>query len=157
MGVSGNIRQDREARFIEGVGAFIRRDFETMARTMRPDLEMHLPGSSWLAGTYRGPEEVGRCLLGLRQVLESSEDHVTFVHEADRMVVEHDIRLHGPLHDVEMRFSVAMEYDEDERIASVTVEPEDRGLFDHIVQTALLSFDASRFAGAERPRPSIWP
>ena len=111
---------------------------------MRPDVEMHLPGSSWLAGTYRGPEEVGRCILALRQVLESTEDHVTFTHDDGRMVVEHKIGLHGPLHDIEMTFSVAMVYDADERICLVDVEPADRGLFDHVLQTALLAFDTPR-------------
>lgn len=146
MESSATLRKDREARFIEGVGAFIRRDLGALARTMRPDVEMRLPGGSWLAGTYRGPEEVGRCILALRQVLESSEDNVTFVHEDDRMVVGHDIRLHGPSHDVEMTFSVSIGYDADERIATIAVDPADPGLFDHVVQTSLLAFDASRFA-----------
>jgi hypothetical protein len=146
METSSSIHQDREARFLEGVGAIIRRDFDGMRRTMRPDVVMRLPGSSWLAGTYEGPEEVGRCILGLRHVLESSEDFATFSHHDDTMVVTHDIKLHGPLHDLEMRFSVAIGYDEDERIASVDVEPADRGLFDHVLQTALLGLDASRFA-----------
>jgi hypothetical protein len=146
MEVSSALQREREGRFIEGVGAFIRRDFEAIEAAIRPDVVMRLPGSSWLAGTYRGPEEVGRCILGLRHVLESSEDRVTFVHHPDRMVVEHEIRLHGPLHDLEMSFSVALGYDEDGRIVSVDVEPADRGLFDHVLQTALLGFDASRFA-----------
>lgn len=146
MDVSSELQREREGRFIESVGAFIRRDFEAMGEAMHPDVVMRLPGSSWLAGSHRGPEEVGRCIRGLRQVLESSEDRVTFVHHEDRMLVEHDIRLHGPLHDLEMRFSVAIGYDADERIASVDVEPADRGLFDHVLQTALLALDASRFA-----------
>jgi ketosteroid isomerase-like protein len=140
------LRKDREARFIEGVGAFIRRDLEALARTMRPDVTMRLPGGSWLAGTYHGPEEVGRCILALRQVLESSEDNVTFVHEDHRMVVGHDIRLHGPSHDIEMTFSISMDYDADERVTTIEVHPADPGLFDHVVQTSLLAFDASRFA-----------
>lgn len=146
MEVSSSLRQDREARFIEGVGAFIRRDFDSLERTMRPDVAMRLPGTSWLSGTYRGPEQVGRCILGLRQVLESSEDRVTFLHEDDRMVVGHEIRIHGPLHDVEMSFSIAIGYDPDERIANIAVQPADPGLFDHILKTALLAFDSSRFA-----------
>jgi hypothetical protein len=146
MEVSAELQRERETRFIEGVGAFIRRDFEAMERAMRPDVVMRLPGSSWLAGTYRGPEEVARCILGLRHVLESSEDHATFVHHDDRMVVHHDIRLHGPLHDLEMSFSVAIGYDTDERVVSVDVEAADPGLFDHVLQTAILAPDSSRFA-----------
>jgi ketosteroid isomerase-like protein len=34
--------------------AFIRRDFSVIDETMRPDVTLELPGSSWLAGTYRG-------------------------------------------------------------------------------------------------------
>jgi ketosteroid isomerase-like protein len=146
MEASGTLHEALESRFIEGVAAFIRRDFEALGRTMHPDVVMHLPGSSWLAGTYRGPEEVGRCILGLRHVLESTEDRVSFAHEVDRMVVQHDIRLHGPLHDLEMRFAVAIGYDDDERIVSVDVEPADGGLFDHVLQTALVAFEASRFS-----------
>jgi hypothetical protein len=62
------------------------------------------------------------------------------------MVVTHDSVVHGPLHDLDMTFSVAIGYDEDERIVRVDVEPADPGLFDHVLQTALLAFDASRLA-----------
>lgn len=146
METGNSHHREREARFLDGVGAFIRRDFDAMERTMHPDVVMHLPGSSWLAGTYRGPEEVGRCILGLRYVLESSEDRATFSHQDDSMVVTHDIRLHGPLHDLDMTFSVTLRFDTDERIVRVDVEAADPGLFDHVVQTALLATDSPHLA-----------
>jgi len=30
----------------------MRRDFDAIERSMRPDVVIELPGSSWLAGTY---------------------------------------------------------------------------------------------------------
>jgi hypothetical protein len=146
MEIASSLHREREARFLEGVGAFIRRDFDTLRRTMHPEVVMRLPGSSWLAGTYRGPEEVGRCILGLRHVLESSEDLASFAHEDDTMVVTHDIRLHGPLHDLEMTFSISIGFDEQGRMVTVDVAAADPGLFDHVLQTALLAVDASRLA-----------
>jgi hypothetical protein len=146
MEVSDSLRQQREARFREGVEAFIRRDFNAFDRAMRPDVVMQLPGTSWLAGTYQGPEEVIRCILGLRQVLDSTEDNVSFFHAEDRLIVNHEIRVHSPRHDIEMVFSVSITFDADERVGSIMVEPEDLGLFDHVLKTALMAFDASRFA-----------
>ena len=146
MELASTHHHEREARFLDGVGAFIRRDFEALEGAMHPDIVMRLPGSSWLAGTYRGPEEVGRCILGLRRVLESSEDRATFSHRGDTMVVTHDIRLHGPQHDLEMTFSVAIGFDADERMVSVDVEAADPGMFDHVLQTAILAVDDPRLA-----------
>jgi hypothetical protein len=145
MEVSSSLRREREARFIEGVRAFIRRDFDALERTMRPDVVLRLPGSSWLAGTYRGPEEVGRCILGLRQVLDSAEDRVSYLHEGDQMIATHEIGVHGPFHDLKMTFSVGISFDSDERVSTISIEPADLGLFDHVLKTALLAFDASRF------------
>jgi hypothetical protein len=45
-----------------------------------------------------------------------------------------------------MTFSISMDYDADERVTTIEVHPADPGLFDHVVQTSLLAFDASRFA-----------
>jgi hypothetical protein len=146
METSERLRREREARFIEGVGAFIRRDFEVMEKTMRPDVVMRLPGWSWLAGTYRGPEEVGRCILSLRQVLESNEDRISFRHDEDRMIVTHEIQLHGALHHIDMTFTVWVSYDSDERVNSISVEPADLGLFDHVVKSSLVASNSSRFA-----------
>jgi ketosteroid isomerase-like protein len=144
--MSEGLSQQREERFIEGVGAFMRRDFAALEALWRPDVLMHLPGSSWLAGTYRGPEDVGRCILGLRQVLDTSERQLSFLHERDHMIVSHRLTLHGPSHEVEMSFAIAVSYHPDGRMASVSVEPEDLGLFDHVLGSALTTFGSTRTA-----------
>jgi hypothetical protein len=131
----------REGRFLDGVGAFMRRDFEALGRTMNPDIEMVFPGTSWLAGTYRGAEQVMRCILALRHVLDSNDDRISFLHEGGRMVVRHDITLHGPLHEVEMTFLIHLSFDTDGRVKSVGVEPEDLRLFDHVLSTAMRAVD----------------
>jgi len=146
METSERLRREREARFIDGVGAFIRRDFEAIERTMRPDVVMRMPGWSWLAGSYHGPEEVGRCILSLRRVLESSEDRVSFFHDADRMTVTHEIKLHGAFHHIDMAFTIGISYDADERVQTISVEPADLGLFDHVLKSSLLTTDSSRLA-----------
>lgn len=136
MNVAEELTNDREARFLQGVSAFIRRDFRRLEAAMHPDIVMHVPGRSWLAGTYRGLEGVSRCIVGMRQVLESNRDDVSYLHEAERMVVTHRIALHGPMHHIDMTFLVGISYDADERVTAVSVEPEDLGLFDHVVNTA---------------------
>jgi hypothetical protein len=136
MDVSIDVRERREAWFLEGVDNFLRRDFEAMERTMDPHIVMQLPGGSWLAGTYRGPEEVGRCILGLRQVLATSRSDVSYLHERDRMVVTHKVAVQGPRHEIEMTFIVAISFGPDDRVTAVSVEPTDLGLFDHVVNTA---------------------
>jgi hypothetical protein len=132
---------ERESRFLEGVGAFMRRDFQTLGRTMVDDIEMVFPGTSWLSGTYRGAESVMRCILALRDVLDSNEDRISFVHDDDRMIVRHDITLHGPLHEIEMAFLVKLAFDPAGRVRSVVVEPEDLRLFDHVLSTAMKAAD----------------
>jgi len=122
----------------------MRRDFAALEQLWRPDVLMRLPGTSWLAGSYRGADEVGRCILGLRQVLDTSERQISFLHERHHMIVSHRLTLHGPSHEVEMSFAIAVSYHPDGRMASVIVEPEDLGLFDHVLGSALTSFGSSR-------------
>lgn len=111
---------------------------------MRSDVLTHLPGSSSLAGTYRGLEEVGRCVLGLRHVLDSSEDHIiTFLHEGDQMIVRHDIVVHGPKHQVGITLLIRFRFGADGKSESISVEPSDLGLFDHVLNVALKDSEAS--------------
>ena len=137
-------RHDREGRVLDGMRAFVRRDFDTFGRSMRPDVEMRLPGTSWLAGVYRGPEAVARCILGLRDVLRSTEERVRFRHGDDHVVMEHDVTLRGPLHEVAMTFTVTVSYDTDERVRAISVEPADLGLFDHVLKSSLVAAESSR-------------
>lgn len=137
------LQAQREAQFIDDIGAFVRRDFEAIDRKMNPGVVMQLPGSSWLAGTYRGFEEVGRCILGLRHVLDSNEDRVTFLHEGDQMIVRHVITVHGPKHQVDMTLLVRVRFGADGKAESISVEPGDLGLFDHVLNVALKDSAAS--------------
>ena len=138
-----DLQAQREAQFVQDVGAFVRRDFEAIERKMRSDVVMQLPGSSWLAGTYRGLEEVGRCVLGLRHVLDSSEDRISFLHEGDQMIVRHDIMVHGPKHQVAMMLLIRFRFGADGKSESISVEPSDLGLFDHVLNVALRDSAAS--------------
>ena len=90
------VQQEREAQFARNMDAFIRRDFSVIDETMRPDVTLELPGSSWLAGTYRGLEAVSRGVIALRQVFNSDKRLVTS----------------GPRHEVEMNLGVRIGYDE---------------------------------------------
>lgn len=137
------LQERREAQFIANMGAFMRRDFATIEAAWRPDVMMEMPGSSWLAGTHRGMTDVSRCVLGLRQVLASEDRRTTFLHEGDQMIVRHDIMVHGPEHVVEMTLRVRVRYDEEGKAEAISLEPDDLGLFDHVVNTALRNSQAS--------------
>jgi len=132
-----SVQDEREAQFIQNMRAFMRRDFAAFDGTMRSDVIIELPGSSWLAGTHRGYEEVSRCILGLRQVLDSEEKRITFLHEGDQMLVRQDIMVHGPMHEVEMGLRVRVRFDQDGKAEAISVEPDDLGLFDHVLNTVL--------------------
>jgi ketosteroid isomerase-like protein len=137
-------RHEREGRLLDGVRAFARRDLDPFGRAMRPDVEMRLPGTSWLAGVYRGPEAVTRCIVGLRDVLQSSADRVRFRHTDDQVVMEHEVTLRGRFHEVTMTFSVTVTYDDDEHVRTIAVEPADLGLFDHVLKTSLVASQVAR-------------
>lgn len=133
----------RESQFIQNMGAFMRQDFAAFDGTMRSGVVMVLPGSSSLAGMHRGYEEVSRCILGLRQVLDSEKKRITFLHEGDQMIVRHDIMVHGPSRDMDMTLRVKVRYDEEGKVQTIFVEPDNLGLFDHVLNTALRDTAAS--------------
>jgi hypothetical protein len=131
------VQSAREAQFLEGIRAFMYRDFATLTDSMRPDVAMDFPGSSWLAGSHEGFDEVSRCIIGLRQVLGSEEGHISFLHESDQMIVRHDVGVHGPEHDVNMALRVRIRYDDEGRARSISVEPDDLPLFDYVLNTMM--------------------
>jgi ketosteroid isomerase-like protein len=137
------VQTQHEAQFVQNVGAFMRRDFETIEATWRPDVVMEMPGTSWLAGTHRGLKDVSSCVLGLRQVLASEDRRTTFIHEHDQMIVRHDVMVHGPEHVAEMTLRVRLRYDREGKVESIDLEPEDLGLFDHVLNTTLRNPRAS--------------
>lgn len=135
---------DREAIFAELLAAFGRRDHDVIRAAMRPDVVLELEGSSPLAGTYRGLDEVGPLVVALRMVLDTGRSSVSFLHEGDQMIVRHQVSVHGPSHAAEMVLRQRITFDgRTGKLARITVEPQDAGLFDYVVHTALGSGEAS--------------
>jgi ketosteroid isomerase-like protein len=131
------IRSDREAQFIKSMAAFMRRDFAVIEDSMRSDVVMELPGSSWLAGSHQGFEDVSRCILGLRQVLSSEHQQISFLHQGDQMIVRHGSLVRGPEHEVEMALRVKVRYDDVGKASAISLEPDDLALFDHVLNSRL--------------------
>ena len=93
------LNSDREAIFAELLAAFGRRDDDVILATMSRDVVLELQGTSALAGTYRGIDEVGRFVSQLRWVLETGSDEVSFEHDGDQMLIRHKVAVHGPQRD----------------------------------------------------------
>jgi ketosteroid isomerase-like protein len=137
---------DRECLFAELLAAFGRRDHAVIRAAMRPDVVLVLPGSSPLAGTHRGIAEVGHFVVALRTVLQTgrNDGQISFLHEGDQMVVRHQVSVLGPQHTAEMVLRQRFTFDgKSGKLASITVEPEDEGLFDYVVRSALGNAKAS--------------
>jgi ketosteroid isomerase-like protein len=140
------LASDREGLFAELLAAFGRRDHAVIRAAMRPDVVLVLPGSSPLAGTHRGIAEVGRFVVALRMVLQTgrNDGQISFLHDGDDMIVRHQVSVLGPRHTAEMVLRQRFTFDgPGGKLASITVEPEDEGLFDYVVESALGTADAS--------------
>jgi ketosteroid isomerase-like protein len=140
------LHSDRECLFAELLAAFGRRDNDVIRAAMRPDVDLVLPGSSPLAGTHRGIAEVSRFVVALRMVLQTgrNDSQISFLHQGDQMVVRHQVSVLGPRHTAEMVLRQRFTFDgPGGKIVSITVEPEDEGLFDYVVQSALGNAEAS--------------
>lgn len=133
----------RESLFGRMVSAFMDKDYDAFREAMHENVVLELPGSSPLAGTHRGYEAVGRYLLALRHVLHSAEKPITYLHDGTVMVARHDIIVHGPQHEVEMALRITVAFDREGKADTITVEPDDPGLFDHVLRTALDDPEAS--------------
>ena len=132
------LNSDREAIFAELLAALARRDDGVILAAMSADVVLELPGTSALAGTYRGIDEVARVVSALRSVLDTGRHEVSFEHEGDQMLVRDQVSVHGPQHVAGMILVQRLTFDAPSgRIVSITVEPEDRGLFDYLVHTTL--------------------
>jgi hypothetical protein len=123
----------RETLFASLVLAFLERDFATIGQALREDVVLVLPGSSPFAGVHRGSEAVGRFLLGLRQFVISDEKALSYSHEGDELIASNDFLVHGPRHAVEMTMRVRVGFDHEGKISEVFAEPDDVGLFDHVI------------------------
>jgi hypothetical protein len=125
----------REAQFLSNMDAFLRHDFYSIDRTMRPDVTLTMPGTSWVAGSHSGHQSVSRVLLGLRTALRPEREGISFRHGEDQMIVLHSLTVSGPKHEAEMTISTWVRYDRDGRISSLDILPGDLPLFDHILTT----------------------
>lgn len=68
----------------------------------------------------------------------------SFSHEGEDMIVRHQVSVLGPRHTAEMVLRQRFTFDgPGGKLASITVEPEDEGLFDYVVESALGTADAS--------------
>jgi ketosteroid isomerase-like protein len=132
----GTSELGRETLFASLVLAFLERDFATIGQALREDVVLVLPGSSPFAGVHRGAEAVGRFLLGLRQFVISDEKALSYTHEGDELIASNDFLVHGPRHAVEMTMRVRVAFDREGKIGEVFAEPDDVGLFDHVIATA---------------------
>jgi ketosteroid isomerase-like protein len=131
------IQIEREGLFARLDSAFMRRDFVAFDRDVREDVILELPGSSWLAGTYQGREAFGRHIATLRGVLRSTDKPSLHLHEGDRMIVKHEMLVMGPTHIVEMALRIEVRFDDEGKVASSAVVPEDLRLFDHVANSTL--------------------
>jgi hypothetical protein len=131
------IQLEREALFARLVEAFVHRDFPVFDEAVREDVVARLPGSSRLAGTHNGREAFGQFVVGMRHVLWSSDKAPTYVHEGDQITVGYSTLVMGPKHQVEMILRIKMGFDDDGKVATCFVEPEDVGLFDHVANSTL--------------------
>ena len=130
------IQLDREATLVDLASAYQRRDLPVFEAAVSPDMALTLAGTSRLAGTYHGYDSFGRYLEVLRGVLRSAGKPITFTHDENEMTFRQVMVVMGPDHDAEMTLVVTMRYDEDNRIQSFLVQPQDQGLFDHVVNTS---------------------
>jgi hypothetical protein len=132
------MQDDREALFERLSAAYQARDFATIERSLRPDVVLHIPGSSPFAGEHAGEEHVARLLVGLRQFLDPERRPIVFSHEGDVMIASQTVSISGPKHRVEMELKVLIRFDDEGRVAAAYVQPSDMGLFDHVIGAALL-------------------
>jgi len=130
----------REALYARLVRAFVERDFVTIEQAMREDVVLELPGSSPFSGTHVGYGAVDRYLVGMRHFMRSTEKPIAFDHEGTMMFATYETMVHGPRHLIDdMKLRVEITFDGEERISAVFIQPDDVGLFDHVITEVLRS------------------
>lgn len=78
------LNSDREAIFAALLAALGRRDDDVILTAMSRDVVLELTGTSVLAGTCRGIDEVRRFMSQLGWVLETGRQEVSFEHDGTR-------------------------------------------------------------------------
>jgi ketosteroid isomerase-like protein len=130
-------RRHREEAFTELVRAFARHDYEALEGGVRPDVELTLRGSSWLAGKYRGYAEFGQYVAGAALVLGPGGGQLSYHHDGAEMNVVHEFVV-GPTA-VRMPLHEVVTFDDEQLVASLLIRPWDQDLFDEAVNAFLAS------------------
>jgi ketosteroid isomerase-like protein len=144
------IQIEREQLFARISAAFAVRDFAAVVEGMRPDVELTLRGSSWLAGKYVGYDEFFQYVAGAAQVLGSTDGQLSYIHAGEEMTVVHEFRV-GPTA-VEMALHEVFTFDEESMITALLIRPWDQAKFDLAVNAFLASrtFDPLSSRAARR-------
>lgn len=130
--VSRETQAQREALFASVVSAFQSRDFAAMEAVLSEDAELMFAGSSELAGTYRGVEEIDRYLVAIRDIVRPNGKTIAYTHREDEMVASHEIGVFGPSGAADMTMHITLTFDRD-KVAVVYVRPENLELFDRVL------------------------
>jgi ketosteroid isomerase-like protein len=130
--VSRETQAQREALFASLVGAFQSRDFAAIEAVLSEHAVLMFAGSSELAGTYRGVEEIDRYIIAVRDVVRPTAKPIAYTHRADEMVATNEIGVFGPSGAVDMTMHITLTFDRD-KVAVVYVRPEDLELFDKVL------------------------
>lgn len=85
----------------------------------------------------RNPQPFARYLLTLRQALRWPGEPITFSHHGDDMIFRQVMMVSSPNHDAEMALIVTVGFDDDGKVRSFFVQPEDQGLFDHVLKSVV--------------------
>jgi hypothetical protein len=133
----------RQATFDRMASAFAHADVETVSAGVRPEAVLTLAGSSWLAGTYRGYEQLTQYILGSRLVLDSTPQRVEHLHCENEIRTVHNFVVGGKECGPEMALDVTVRFHPDDRIESVLIEPRDEDAFDAAVDGFLADADSS--------------
>ncbi|HET9672598.1 MAG TPA: hypothetical protein VFQ40_07090 [Actinomycetota bacterium] len=132
-----DVQLRREGLIARLASAYQRRDLGAFEDEVRPDMTLTLTGSSRLAGTYRGYEAFASYLEVLRRVVASAAERIRFEHDEHEMVFHQLMVVSGPSHQTEIELRVVVRFADDGRVASFFVEPQDQGLFDHVVDSVI--------------------
>jgi hypothetical protein len=136
--IGNDVMRSREDLFTRIALAFAHHDFDAVADGVRPDVELTLRGSSWLAGKYRGYEEFGHYVAGAAEVLAPAGRQLSYLHDGNEMTVIHDFLVGGGELVVEMPLHVVVAFDTDEMIESLLIRPWDQSRFDEAVNAFLV-------------------
>jgi hypothetical protein len=130
-----DLRRRREELFTGLVRAFARGDHAALEEGVRPDVELTLGGTSWLAGKYRGYEEFRQYVAGAALILGRAEGQLSYHHAGDEMTVIHDFLVGPPA--VRIALHEVISFDADGRVQSLLVRPWDQAKFDEAVNAFL--------------------